>query len=264
MRRANHAMGRKMRSMLIAAAVCAWSAPVLAGGPLYVVPVGETMKPARWKGTVKVYTDRGNLGAVDHATANKLVASALAQWSSVPTSSFRARVAGELASDITGATAGQVIGASNGGGIHVIYDHDGSVIADFMGAGFGVLGIASPEYLAAEGSTRIVEGWVIIAGQPDSFGDKTGAPISGVITHEFGHAINLAHTQTNGYYARNKPIPEWGLPAGPEQAGPDQCGQAVAAYPTAGRDRDDVSVHRSVPGEPGLQQPADGDGQCGG
>ena len=111
MRSADHHMGRGLRWVLIATAVCAWSAPVLAGGPLYVVPVNGTMKPARWEGTVKVYTDRGDLGAVDHATANKLVASALAEWSSVPTSSFRAQIAGELANDITGANAGQVIGA---------------------------------------------------------------------------------------------------------------------------------------------------------
>ena len=232
MRSADHHMGRGLRWVLIATAVCAWSAPVLAGGPLYVVPANGTMKPARWEGTVKVYTDRGDLGAVDHATANKLVASALAEWSSVPTSSFRAQVAGELANDITGANAGQVIGASNGGGIQVIYDHDGSVISDFFGAGFGVLGIATPEYLAAEGSTQIVEGWMIIGGQPDWYNDSTGAPISGVVTHELGHAINLAHTQTNGFYARNKPIPEWGLPPGPDQAGPDQCGHVVADYPT--------------------------------
>ena len=57
MRHASYAMGRKMRSLLIAA-VCASSAPVLAGGPLYVVPTGETMEPARWRGTVKVYGPR--------------------------------------------------------------------------------------------------------------------------------------------------------------------------------------------------------------
>ncbi len=232
MRSADHNWCRSPRWM-IAAAVCAWSAPVLAGGPLYVVPVNGIMKPVRWEGIVDVYTDRGGLGAVDHATANKLVTRALAEWSSVPTSSFRAHVKGELANDITGANAGQIIGAENGGGIQVIYDDDGSVIRDFLGAGGGVLGVATPEYLAAEGSTQIVEGWMIIGGQPDGFGDNSGAPISGVVTHEFGHAINLAHTQTNGFYARNKPIPEWGVPPGPDQAGPDQCGHVVADYPTA-------------------------------
>ena len=38
MRSADHHMGRGLRWVLIATAVCAWSAPVLAGGPLYVVP----------------------------------------------------------------------------------------------------------------------------------------------------------------------------------------------------------------------------------
>ena len=111
MRSADRHMGRRQRWVLIATALCAWSAPVLAGGPLYVVPVNGTMKPVRWEGIVDVYTDRGDLGAVDHATANKLVTSALAEWSSVPTSSFRAHVKGELANDITGANAGQIIGA---------------------------------------------------------------------------------------------------------------------------------------------------------
>ena len=217
------------------AVACALAAPALAGGPLYVVPSGGTLKPAHWEGTVKVYTDQGSLGALDNATANKLVANALKQWSSVPTSSFRAVIAGTLPFDVTGANAGQIIGASNGGGVQVIFDSDGSVLSDFMGAGPGVLGIASPEFLASEGSNEIVEGWVIIRGEDnykDFWPDYTpGEPTSGVVTHEFGHAIGLAHTQTNGYYSRNQANPDFGTIDGPEQAGPDQCGK-VAPYPT--------------------------------
>ena len=228
--------GRVMRGGIAAIAALAWLAPAFAGGPLYLVPSGGTLKPARWEGTVKVYTDQGNLGALDNAAANKLVAETLRQWSSVPTSSFRAEIAGTLPYDVTGANAGMVIGAANGGGIHVIYDSDGSVLADFMGAGYGVLGIASPEYLAGEGSTQIVEGWLIIRGEEnykDDWPDYTpGEPTSGVVTHEFGHAINLAHSQTNGLYSRNQGNPDFGIPDGAEQAGPDQCGR-VAPYPTA-------------------------------
>jgi hypothetical protein len=237
MRSANRFIGQALRGGLAVIVASAWFAPAFAGGPLFIVPSGGTLKPARWEGTVKVYTDQGTLGALDNATANKLVANAVKQWSSVPTSSFRAEIAGTLPFDVTGANAGQVIGASNGGGIHVIFDSDGSVIRDFMGAGDGVLGIASPEYLAGEGSTQIVEGWVIIRGEDDYkeiWPDYTpGEPTSGVVTHEFGHAINLAHSQTNGYYARNKGDPDLGFPDGPEQAGPDQCGKVVAAYPRA-------------------------------
>ncbi len=53
------------------------------------------------------------------------------------------------------------------------------------------------------------------------------------MTHEFGHAINLAHTQTNGFYSSNNPSAWSRYAGGPEQAGPDQCGPAAAGYPAA-------------------------------
>jgi hypothetical protein len=228
-------VGRVLKRGALGLATVALAAPALAGGPLMIVPSGGTLKPARWEGTVKVYTDQGSLGALDNATANKLVANAVKQWSSVPTSSFRAEIAGTIPFDVTGANAGQIIGASNGGGIQVIFDSDGSVLGDFIGVGPGVLGIATPEFLASDGSNQIVEGWVIIRGEADytSFWpDYTpGEPTSGIVTHEFGHAIGLAHTQTNGFYSRNQGNPELGTVDGPEQAGPDQCGK-VARYPT--------------------------------
>jgi len=243
MRSADHSKGRALRASLLAIVAGAAVTPALAGGPLFVVPTGGTLKPARWQGVVQVYTDLGDLGVTPNAAVTKVVETSLAQWSSVPNSTFRAKLAGQLPVDVTGANADKVIGAfpgggnpSNGntwndGGIHVIYDGDESVIADFFGAGYGVLGIASPEYLAADGSTQIVEGWVVLGGA--WLNDPSGEAISGVVTHEFGHAINLAHSQTNGYYARNQGYPEWGIPDGPDQAGPDQCGRVVASYPAA-------------------------------
>jgi hypothetical protein len=243
MRSANRLTGRALRAGLLALAAGAAVTPALAGGPLFVVPSGGTLKPARWQGVVNVYTDLGDLGATPNAAVTKVVEDALAQWSSVPNSTFRAKRAGQLPYDVTGANADKVIGSfpgggnpwnpdtSNGGGIQVVYDGDDSVIADFMGAGYGVLGIASPEYLAGDGSTQIVEGWVIIGGQ--WLNDPSGEAISGVVTHEFGHAINLAHSQTNGFYAANQGYPDWGIPDGLDQAGPDQCGRAVPVYPAA-------------------------------
>src|SRR5262245_6795282 len=73
-----------------AAFVCV--APAIAGGPLLVVPKDGTVKPARWEGIVNVYIDQGTLGVLDNAQATQLVANAVAQWSSVPTSSFRAQI----------------------------------------------------------------------------------------------------------------------------------------------------------------------------
>src|SRR5690242_17038744 len=102
MRNANRHIGCAVRRGLLSIAACACIAPALAGGPLFVVPSGGTLKPARWEGTVKVYTDQGGVGALDNATANKLVANTVKQWSSVPTSSFRAVIAGQLPFDVTG------------------------------------------------------------------------------------------------------------------------------------------------------------------
>jgi uncharacterized membrane protein len=229
---------KKLAGACLALASSLVTLPALAGGPLIVVPTSQGVLPARWEGTVKVYTDLGTLGVVDNALAGQLVRTSIDEWNAVPTSNFRARVVGTTGDlglgDITGANAASVIGADNGGGLHVIYDGDGSVLRDFFGVGDGVLGIATPEFLEAEGSTRIVEGWVIITGQGEGVEEVvTGAPLAGVITHEFGHAIGLAHTQTNGLYFRNQPIEAWGLPPGAERAGPDQCVSTVTTYPNA-------------------------------
>ena len=150
MRSADAVARAALRVTLVAAVVVASFGTAFAGGPLYLVPSGGTLQPARWEGTVHVYTDQGTLGALSNARANQLVQNALTQWSSVRRRVFVRGSPARCPFDVTGANAGQVIGVSNGGGIQVIYDSDGSVIDDFIGAGPGVLGIATPEYLAAK------------------------------------------------------------------------------------------------------------------
>jgi hypothetical protein len=145
------------------------------------------------------------------------VEEALASWSAVPTSTFQAERAGSFADiglggddgDITGAPEEfstnengeiihEVIGTVNGEGIHVVFDEDGSVMTNVMGAPYGVLGIASPEW-ADESTGIITEGWVVIGGAETYYNDTDLEQMAGVITHELGHSFNLAHTQTNGH-----------------------------------------------------------------
>ena len=256
MRSADTRKARAVRAGLLALAACAAASPAYAGGPLYLVPVGDHMEPARWSGTVQVYLDQGNLNVgtsclvdenynclldeggnpvypvLDQQAGDDLVAATVAQWSSVPGSSFRAQVAGRSPVDITGANVWDYIGVYNGGGIQTIYDADNTVIDALTGGnGYGVLGIASPEWLSDENPTEIVEGWQIIGG---SFLSATStAQISGVVTHEFGHAINLAHTQTNGFYSMNNPNAWSAYAGGGEKPGPDQCTALVSDYPAA-------------------------------
>lgn len=152
------------------------------------------------------------------------VAEALASWSGVATSTFQAEVAGDFASigiggddgDITGAEEEfstdengeiihEILGKVNGGGIHVVFDETGSVMANVLGVPFGVLGVASPEW-ADESTGIITEGWVFIGGGQTYYNDDDLAQMAGVITHELGHSFNLAHSQANGHvvmYANN-------------------------------------------------------------
>lgn len=170
-----------------------------AGGPLFIDQA--SMRPVAWPNgvPVPVYVDLGALGAFDKATADALVADALKQWSDVDTSAFSAHVAGDFASiglpDITGATAASVIGVDNGGGIHVVYDHDGSVLRNYFGVDERVLGIAMPEFGVGP---VVTEGFVLLNGASVSMYKPTSAQFSGVVAHELGHAIGLAHSQTNG------------------------------------------------------------------
>jgi len=145
------------------------------------------------------------------------VAESLASWTNVPTSSFQAEVAGSFADiglggddgDITGApeefstdengeTIHEILGTDNGGGIHVVFDEDGTVMTNVLGVPYGVLGVASPEW-ADESTGTITEGWVFIGGAETYYNDTDLMQMAGVINHELGHSFNLAHSQTNGH-----------------------------------------------------------------
>jgi uncharacterized membrane protein len=170
-----------------------------AGGPLFIDPATGT--PIAYRGRVRIYTDLGSLGALSNAAADAKTALAIQQWIDVPTSSFDAGIVGDVSSiglaDVTAANAGEVIGTNNGGGIHVIYDADGTLMSDFFGAPPSVLGIASPE-IGVDGTNEIVESWVVLNGGAIDPADTDGSAFAGVITHEFGHSINLGHSQVNG------------------------------------------------------------------
>lgn len=185
---------------------------VQAGGPLFIWD-SRTRTPYRWSviTPVPVYTDLGPFEIIPPphvpippAVADGIVNFAVAEWTNVETSSFQAQVVGDFGMvglpDITSANAASLIGARNSGGIYVVYDADGTIIRDFFGAPLNVLGIASPEW-ADESTGTITEGWVVINAQSRFVGDDLLLNYAAVFTHEFGHSINLAHSQTNGAIA---------------------------------------------------------------
>jgi FlgD Ig-like domain len=195
---------------LAAVLLLAAASPALAGGPLLIYDPATGAPYAYPPGTVTVYTDLGSNGFLTNAESDTLVAHTVQTWSAVPTSYFSAAIAGEILvdgvpTDITAANVDSIIStdgheADNGGGIYVIYDTDGTIFSDFFGAPPGAAGVASPEF-SQDGTPNLTESWVAINGSVINPGDTSpypGATMEGVYVHEFGHAINLAHTQTNG------------------------------------------------------------------
>jgi uncharacterized membrane protein len=199
-----------VRAFSLAALIAPAAPPAWSGGPNLVYDA-EAKTPYVWKlhnwpaGEVPVYTDLGTLGRLSNTRADELVAIGVQQWVDVPTSSFKASVAGDFASlglpDITcpsatNCNALSVMGTFNGGGVHVIYDHDGLVLRNVLGV-FGALGVTGYDAVA-EGDNELLESWVVLSGPSIPSVDPNGVRFQGVVTHELGHAWNLAHSQGNG------------------------------------------------------------------
>jgi len=209
-----------------------------AGGPLLLTESPRSPQPLRWDTSkpIQVYTDIGpysysNDGSIflSNAQADNITAFALKQWSEVPTSTWKAvtnpakfKKFNEVPSigvDVMdGETAKKVYGQPNEGGIYVIYDQYGQVIEEYFGVPKDqVLGIAFAEMAEdrdGDGypetiikATAVMNGYVVShePADPDQPWmpppDIDGKRIAGVFTHEFGHAINMSHSQVNGSMA---------------------------------------------------------------
>ncbi|MGI2258871.1 hypothetical protein [Shewanella sp. GXUN23E] len=184
-----------------------------AAGPLLTTDDG-TPAPYVWdtsKGSIPVYVDGGEAFTYDYDgtvfltidRAVEITQFAFDQWNHVETSTFRADVAGTIEDktgikDVTGANAAQIYTKQNGYGFWVLYDTDGSILENFFGVPKeAVLGIAFPEI--ADGNNKIIEATAVMNGWNVYVNDTEGNQVAGVFTHEFGHAINLSHSQTNGH-----------------------------------------------------------------
>ncbi len=136
--------------------------------------------------------------------ANEITAMAIAEWSNVETStlemhieaSYEEQTVGAIV-DVTGENADQIYGVQNGYGFWVNYDTDGSIIRDYFGASPSVLGIAFPEW-ADEATGEITEATAVMNGYTVYYQDNDAISTAGVFTHEFGHAVNMSHSQANG------------------------------------------------------------------
>ncbi len=192
-----------MPGLLIAAAlVVVAGTRALAAGPLIVNGAGE---PLVWDPMdVPWNPDLGGLGAFDNVAAVQLVAASFDVWAAVPTASITFANAGSLGVDVTASNARSFIGVCGDGLSPIIFDDDGS-LTDFLlgnGASNAVLGFAGPE-CGTFTPPRITEASAVLNGKfiDGVIGAANPeiplADFSAVFVHEFGHYVNLDHTQIN-------------------------------------------------------------------
>jgi len=209
------------RTTICALALLAWLAagvsPVPASGPLYVTGPDATFPGRAYHWTlnpIPYKTDLGSLGTQTNAQANTLVSDAFQVWQSVSTANISFQNPGQLSTDVTAANIRDfqnAIGGCNDATQptnSIIYDLDGSAVAEYLGAANRnlVLGFAGPLCLdtVAGVYTRgwaVMNGWFIDGSSlppgPDNHKQVSLDTFKAVFIHEFGHLIGLDHSQIN-------------------------------------------------------------------
>ena len=176
--------------------------PARAAGPLLVNGAGV---PLVWSVIpVPFNPDRGTLGALANAAAVQAVADDFAVWAAVPTASISYTNAGALPVDVTAANYLSYLGVCGDGLSPIIFDTDGSITDDAFGPGASndILGFASPD-CGSFVPPQITEGVAVLNGKWIDGIDSPSNPeipladFEGVFVHEFGHYVNLDHSQIN-------------------------------------------------------------------
>ena len=176
-----------------------------AGGPFVIHVDGQ---PQVWDTAqpVPFHADRGPLGLLTNEDAVALVREAFQVWEDVPSSSIAFAQAGLLPIDVTGDNVFDILGVEGDGISPIVFDHDGTVIDALLGNGAhrDVLGFAAIEWGQAD---RILEAQAVLNGTVLD-GDASNPDLSrrvflATIVHEFGHYINLDHSQINGEFAND-------------------------------------------------------------
>jgi hypothetical protein len=178
--------------------------PALAGGPLAVSKSGE---PYAWdnSGPIAYHPDRGPLGLLDNEAALELIEESFGVWSSNSLSSVSLSFenGGLLPKDVNSLSKYLDYEGYNNGINAIIFDSDGSILAE-LGLPPEVVGFAGPEVVRIEPPYHILEGIALLNGAfidgDTTNGELTREEYEIVFRHEFGHLLNLDHTQINGQY----------------------------------------------------------------
>ncbi|KAA3615975.1 MAG: T9SS C-terminal target domain-containing protein [Calditrichaeota bacterium] len=188
---------------------------LVAGGFLAISSIN---KPYTWNVAqfpIKYHLDQGNCGLLSNATMSQLVQNNIAKWttSQIRYSSVQFSNGGSLSSDIKTAEEFEQIRLAQDGKNPIVYDVDGSII-EALGMPPGVIGFASPVYVTNTGF--IIKGIAVfngnfLDGDPQDGYEMNTTEFGAIILHEFGHFLNLDHTQINGHHFINDTDPGFQL-----------------------------------------------------
>jgi hypothetical protein len=194
--------GRTRTTLAFTLAVsCVFTGATQAAGPMLVNGVGE---PLVWTARpIPFNPDRNTLGSLGNLAAVAAVTANFSVWSGVATASLDFVNAGSLPVDVTVANWANYIAVCDGLS-EIVFDTDGRIIDDIFGVGASndILGFAGPAcgtYVPAV----ITEGTAVLNGKwLDGVVSLTNpemplAEFNGVFVHEFGHYLNLDHSQVN-------------------------------------------------------------------
>lgn len=177
---------------------------VQAGGPLNVRPDGV---PYRWStsGPIQYWTDGGTLGLWSNATALANVQQAFNRWGpDLPTSALTFSRVGSIPGDgdVNSAAEFNAIDGACDGISAVVFDANGALFAA-LGLPSSLIGFAGPD-CGNTSTATLTEATAAFNGKwydgNGANGELSEAQFKGLLVHEFGHWLNLDHSETNGHY----------------------------------------------------------------
>jgi hypothetical protein len=181
---------------------------LMAGEPLIISSTGA---PYKWDNSAPLpfHPDGGGLGLLSNVEAVTMTAESFQIWASVPMTTIAFFNGGQItdtlgnAIDVTLANLNQI--DEMNGLNEIVFDETGEIFDAFFGPGSGVLGFAGPDFLTNSAPFFVIEASAFLNGRfvdgNQNNGEISVPVMKAVFVHEFGHYLNLAHSQVNGFAA---------------------------------------------------------------